>query len=113
GTRRSEYPGEAGAGVRRAADHLQSLAGAGLDGEDLQLVGLRMALRGQDLRDGERRQLFGGIVDAFDFEADAGQRLDDGVEGGIGVEMLFQPGQSELHAPTPPLSVGTSKAEKP
>ena len=39
--------------------------------------------------------------------------VDDRVEARVGFEMLLEPAERELHAPTPPLSVGTSSAEKP
>ena len=56
----------------------------------------------------------GRILDAFDLEADRGQRLDDRRAVGIGLEMLLQPGQGELHAPTPPLKASARRArEKP
>ena len=92
---------------------LDRLAAAGVDGQHLQLVGLRMALGGEDLRDGERRQLLAGVGDRFDLEADRGQLLRDLARRSLGLEMLPEPGEGELHAPTPPLRVGTSSAAKP
>ena len=51
--------------------------------------------------------------DEFDFEADPGQRVDDLVERRVCVEVLLEPAKGELHAPTPPDRVGTSRLEKP
>ena len=72
-----------------------------------------MALGGEHARDAEPGELLAGILDALDLEPDARQRLDHGGEIGIGLEMLLEPAKGELHAPTPPLNVGTSSAEKP
>ena len=113
GARRAEHALESRPRIGRAADHLDGLAGAGIDGQHLELVRLRVRRCGQDLADHEGCELLGGILDALHLEADLGQRLDDGVEIRIRLQMLLQPGQSELHAPTPPLSVGTSSARKP
>ena len=45
---------------------------------------------------------------------DSGQaRVQARLDGGVGVEMLLEPAERELHAPTPPLSVGTSSAPNP
>ena len=68
---------------------------------------------GQDSGDGERRQPLRSILDSLHFEADAGERVDDLGDAGIGLEMLTKPAQGELHAPTPPLRVGTSSAANP
>jgi hypothetical protein len=90
-----------------------TIAGACVDGEHLQLVGLRVSLGGQHLRDEEGRELLGRILHAFDFQPDRRQRFEYLLQTGIGLEMLFEPRKSELHAPTPPLKVGTSSAAKP
>ena len=108
----TEHADHACAGVGRAADDLQRSV-TGVDGQDLQLIGLRMWCRSQHACDLERGELGAGVFDALDFQADAGQRLDNGVERGVGVDMLLEPAERGLHAPTPWLSVGTSSAEKP
>ena len=111
---RAEHADQSGARIGRAAHDLQRHAVAGIDRQHLQLVGLRVALGGQHAaRRVNPAKLLARIVDAFDLEPDARQRLDDRVEIGVGVEMLLEPAKRELHAPTPPLSVGTSSAEKP
>ena len=51
GAGRAEHAEHAGARVGRAAHDLDRLAFAGVDGQHLQLVGLRMLLRGQHPRD--------------------------------------------------------------
>ena len=109
----AEHAFEAGARIGRAADDLDRLAGARVDREHLELVGLRVRCRGQHLRDDEGRELFGRVLDALDLEADAGERRDDFVQSRIRLEMLLQPRKGELHAPTPPERVGTSSAPKP
>ena len=37
----------------------------------------------------------------FQFETDAGQRVGDGIGGGVGFEVSLQPGQGELHGSDP------------
>ena len=113
GPRPAEHADHPGARIGRSAYHLQWSAVAGIDRQHLQLVRLRMACRGQHLGDDERLQCLGRIVDAFDFQPDAGQRFRNHVRSSIRHKMLFQPAQGELHAPTPPLSVGTSRKRKP
>ena len=108
----TEHADQPRARIGGAADDLHR-AVAGIDGEDLQLVRLRMALGGEDFCDAECGKLLAGILDAFDLEADAGERLDDLIERGGRVEMLAEPVEGEFHAPTPPDKVGTSSAEKP
>jgi hypothetical protein len=113
GARRPEHSEHPGLGIGRSADHLDRIAGAGVDGQHLQLVGLGMTLCGQHPGDREWGKAVGGAHDPLDLEADCGQRLDDPVDAGIGLEMLLEPGQSEFHAPTPPDRVGTSRLRKP
>ena len=50
GAGRAEHADQAGARIGRAADDLDRLAVAGIDGQHLELVRLRMRLRGQHLR---------------------------------------------------------------
>ena len=109
----TEDADQARAGIGRAAHDLQGLAVAMIDGQHLQFVGLRMLVGGQHPGDLEPGELFGRIFDAVYLQADGIQRLEDGGKVRIGVEMRLEPAQGELHAPTPPLSVGTSSAEKP
>ena len=102
-----------GACVRSAADDLLGFAGAGEDREDLQLVGLRVRRGSEDLGDGEGSEPCRRVVDRFDFKTERGQCGSEFIDRGGGFEMVFQPREGELHAPTPTESVGTSKAEKP
>ncbi len=108
----AEHADQPGARIGRTAYDLCGSV-AGVDRQHLQLVRLRVALGGQDARDGERRQCLARIGDALHLQPDTGQRDHDLIEGRIGVEMLGEPGQGELHAPTPPDSVGTSRLAKP
>ncbi len=112
GAGRAEHAEHARACVGGAANNLHG-AIARVDGQHLKLVGLRVPLGRQDLRNTERGKGFGRIVEAFDLQPDRGQFVGDGLGVGIGVEMLLEPTQRKLHAPTPPLSVGTSSARKP
>ena len=75
--RRAEHADQPGTGIGRATHDLDFLAGAGVDVEHLELVGLRMLFRGQHLRHHERLQRFGGIGQAFDLEADRRQLVCD------------------------------------
>ena len=86
GAGRAEHAEHAGAGVGRAADDLDRLARTVIDGQHLQLVGLRMLFRSQHPRHAERRQRFGRIVDPLDLQPDVGQRVGDRCRIGVGVE---------------------------
>jgi hypothetical protein len=55
----------------------------------------------------------GGIGHALDLEAEHGERVTHLDQRGVGLEMLLEPGQGELHRPSPPVSEGVSRAEKP
>ena len=108
----TEHADKARARIGRAADDLKR-AVPGIDGQHLQLVRLRMRIGGQHLGDEEAVELFRRILDAFDLKADVIQRGENLVEVRLGFQMLLEPAQRELHAPTPPESVGISSAEKP
>ena len=71
-----------------------------------------MLLSIEDARDDVGRERF-LVVDALDLEPDHRELGHDLVERSIGVEMLLQPGQGELHALSPPASVGKSSGRKP
>src|SRR3546814_2090589 len=86
---------------------------ARIDGQYLQLVGLRMLLGCQYLGDAETRELLGRILDAFDLVADAIERGDDIGDAEVAVEMFLEPVEGDLHAETPPLSVVTFSAPNP
>ena len=58
----------------------------------------------------EQRRL---VLDALDLEPDHGELVDDFGQRGVGVEMLFQPGEGEFHGLNPPASVGKSSGRKP
>ena len=111
-TGRAEHADEPRTRVRCTAHDLER-AIAGVDRKHLQLVRLRMRRGAEHLGHPERGKRGTRILDAFDLEADPRQRLDDRVERCVGVDMLLEPVEGDLHAPTPWLSVGTSSAEKP
>ena len=71
-----EHALHAGPRVRRAADDLHRLA-AGVDDADSQPVGVGMLLGLDDRTDDEAIILVARVLDQFDLEADAGQRIDD------------------------------------
>ena len=109
---RREHALHAGPRVRRAADHL-NLLGPGIDDADPELVGIRVLFGADHMGDRERRQ-FGGAVDhLLDLQADVGQFVDDGLQVGIRLQMLLEPGEREFHRLNPPPSVGTSSGTKP
>ena len=60
-----------------------------------------MRPRLDDAGDDEALELGAWVLNAFNFEADARQRLDDLGEARGGVEMVLQPGEGELHAYLP------------
>ncbi len=101
GAGRREDADHAGPGVRRAADDLDIRAVAGIDDADAETIGIRMRLGRDHPGDAEGREIPGQVLDALDLEADHGQPLGDAVDGGDGVEVLFQPGQGEFHVSAP------------
>ena len=113
GPRPAEHADHACARIGRTAHHLLRRAVPGVDGQHLQLVRLRVPLGGQHPRDDERLQYLGRAGYLFNFQPDRGQLFRNGRGVGIGIEMLLEPAQREFHAPTPPLSVGTSRKRKP
>ncbi len=96
GPDRREHALHAGARVGRAAHDLQRLA-AGVDHADAQPVGVGVLFGLDDARDDETPAAARRVLHAFDLEADAGQRLDDLGERGLGVEVVFEPGEGEFH----------------
>ena len=102
----------AGLRVGGAAHHLD-FAGAGLDAAHLEAVGVRMGCGLDDAGDGEITQAPGAVIHALDLEADHVQGLGDGRDGRVGLEVLLEPTEGELHASSPVVMVGTSRARKP
>ena len=86
----------AGARVGRAADHLD-LFRAGVDDADPQAVGVGVLLRLPDVGDREGRQLPGAVLHALDLEADHRELVGDLLERGLGLQVLLEPGERELH----------------
>ena len=105
--------------IGRAADNLFG-AFKRLDRTDFQLVRIRVFFRPGDMRHGKGRQGFSRVVDMLNFKTGHGHRFNDLVDGGIGFQMLFQPGQGEFHWLAPAIScvsssrgVGGMKASEP
>ena len=92
---------DAGAGVGRAADDLEH-AVPRLDGAQAQPIGVRVLLGLADIADAERGQLGARIGHALDLEAQHGEPLAERVERRVGLEMLLEPWQGELHRDSPP-----------
>ena len=107
-----EHGLHARARVRRAAHDLDDVV-ARIDHAELQLVGIGMFLRRHDVRDDEILQARAFVFHRFDFEADAGQRIRDGLRVRVRLEMFLEPGERELHRLSPPSKVGMSSAAKP
>ena len=91
-----EHALEAGACVGGATHHLHRPL-AGIDRQQLQLVGVGVLVGGDDLGDDERLERRRRIGNVLHLEAHHGERLDDFVERGFRFEMVFQPAESELH----------------
>ena len=87
---------EPGAGIGRATDDLERLAAmhvrSAIDGKHLKLVGIGMALGGEDTGDheGPEGRL---VIDALDLQANHGEPFDDLVERGFGLRVVLEPGQ--------------------
>src|ERR1043166_3828104 len=56
-----------------------------------------MFLGRDDMGDGEILEPRARILDRLDLEADRGQLLGDSLGVGLGLEMILQPGERELH----------------
>ena len=81
---------DAGARIGSAADDLQGFR-SGTDTAKPQLVGVGVLFGGDDLADDEILQACAGVGDAFDFQPDAVQLVNDLFDSRVGIEMLFQP----------------------
>ncbi|MNQ93716.1 hypothetical protein D3C85_1091970 [compost metagenome] len=88
--------GQARTRVRGAADDLLQ-AVDGLDLADLQTVGVRMPRRREDPGHGEGGQYGDGVVDLLDLQPGHGHGLGDLMDVGLGLEVVLQPGERELH----------------
>ena len=95
--RQAEHADQTGAGIGRAADHLQRIAFPGVDGQHLQLVGIGVRRGGEHPGDAEAGQLRGGILDPLHFQPDGVQRGGDLGNGSLGIEVVLEPGERELH----------------
>ena len=87
----------AGRGIGRAAHNVDQRAGAGIDLAQLEVVGIGVRGGRHDFGDDEGLQRLALILDAFDLEADHGQRLADLGGGGSGLEVILEPVEGELH----------------
>ena len=113
GARRGEHALHPGPRIGRAADDLHRIAVAVIDYADLQAVGIGVAFGGHHMRHTERRERRPAILDAFDLQPDHRQFLDDVFERPVGLEMLLEPGECELHLTRPSATLGTSSGAKP
>ena len=83
--------------IGRAADHLNGRLAAGVHEADAQPVRIGMGLGLDHMGDDEGFQLFSGVLDMLDLEADARERLDDLAGRSVGVEVVLEPGEGEFH----------------
>ena len=63
-------------------------------------VGIGMLLGMDDPADGKISQPLGGVFDPLDLKPQIGQGLGDFRDRGLGVEMVFEPGDREFHKPS-------------
>ena len=87
----------AGHRVGGAADHIDDLAGTGVDLADLQPVGIGVLFRRDDVADDKVLQPLALVLDTFDLETDHVQRVGDLVGRRVGFKVLLEPVKSELH----------------
>ena len=95
-----------------AADHLEGPV-LGLDHAQPETVGVGVLAHAGDVADGEGVQIGAAGLDAFELEADGRQRPADRRGVGVGLEVLLEPGQRELHRTRPAKVVGRSRGTKP
>ena len=86
-----------GARIRSAAHNLYRIAGPGIDHAHPQPVGIGVLLCFRDARDDKWREQLGLVLDAFDLKPDHGQLVSKLAERMMGIEMLLEPAESELH----------------
>ena len=94
---RGEHALHAGARIRRAAHDLHRIARAGIDDADAQTVGVRMLLRLDHPRDGERSEGHRLVLDGLDLEPAHGELVGKLFQRLVGVEVFAQPGEGEFH----------------
>ena len=99
--------------IWRAADHLRRLSLTYIYDADPQPVGVWMLFTGNDLAHHERPVSCGWIMQLFQFEAERSQLIGDRVDWRIGLQMILQPAEGELHGVSPRSKVGTSNGTKP
>ena len=97
---RNDAP-EARSRIGRATDDLFR-AVLGLDGADAQPLRIRVLVRLAHIAHGEGGQRRGRILDALDLEAQGCELLRDRLGRAVGLEMLLEPGQRDLHRDSPP-----------
>ena len=110
---RGEHGMQAGARVGGTAYHVDLLAGAGIHAAHAQPVRVRMLHRFDDAGGAERSERSRAVGDAFDLQADAGQSRGQTIERRVRIQMVAQPGERELHAPTPSCRVAGLNGELP
>ena len=98
GAGRGEHADQAGARIRRAADHLHRRGTmAGIDHADPQPVGVGVRLGRDHPRNAERRQRLRLVLDMLDLKPDHGELVGKPLHRLVGVEVLLQPGEREFH----------------
>ena len=112
GTGSGEDSFHAGHGVGGAAHHLD-LAGGGLDPAHLEAVGVGVGFGLDDTGDGEIAQALRTVDHFFDLKTDHAQGLGDGGNRRVGFQVFLEPTEGELHAPSPAVMFGMSRAWKP
>ena len=101
GSRGREDAFQPRARIGRAADDLNGRLAAGVHQADAQPVRIGMGLGLDHMGDDEGFQLFSGVLDMLDLEADARERLDDLCRRSVGVEVVLEPGEGEFHRRAP------------
>ena len=92
-----EHTDEAGSRIGRPADDLDGRAASRVDRAHPQAVGIGVLHGLDDASHRETAEPFRRVLDALDFEADAGQRLGDVGQRRLGSEVILEPGQGEFH----------------
>ncbi len=100
GADRGEDALHAGAGVGGTADDLEH-ALAGLDGTEAETIGIGMLASLTDIGDREWRKRGTRIGDALDLKAQRSERVADALDRGVGLQMLLEPRERELHRESP------------
>ncbi len=97
GAGRGEHGLHAGPRIGRTAHDLDRIAIAGIDHAHAELVGIGVLVGRNHPGNDEIVERLALILHALDLEPDPGERVGDVLRRGVGIEVILQPVERELH----------------